>query len=300
MQGIILAAGRGSRLRPLSDRYSKGMVPIMGQPFMAWIMADMLAAGVDAFVLVIRPDDDACQAYFSQDERFRGKVDFAFQTEPRGSGDALRRAAPFVQGDVVISACDNLVDAAALQDYLRRWQGRMGELGLLALMPQKRELLSRSGVVVWDGARVTEIIEKPSLDEAPSDIISLPLYCLAHDFLAELDEIPLSPRGELEIQEPIRRLMAREPGVYGHLFARRFTLTAPEDLLTIGQHLLDRAGQPNFVAPSAQVGEGAVLTTGVILEADCQVGPGAFLQNVVVLPGGEVPAGARLQDKVIF
>ena len=300
MQGIILAAGRGSRLRPLSDQYSKGMVPIMGQPFMAWIMADMLAAGVESFILVIRPDDAACQAYFQADERFRDRVTFAFQTEPLGSGDALRQAAPFVRADVVISACDNLVDVAALHEYLCRWQVRDGALGLLALMRQRRELLSRSGVVVWDGEQVTQIVEKPSLAEAPSDIISLPLYCLAQDFVAELEELPLSPRGEFEIQEPIRRLMARPPGVYGHLFARRFTLTAPEDLLTIGQHMLQRAGRPNFVAPSAQVGEGVVLASGVILEDGSQVGPGTCLENVVVLPGGVVPAGACLQDTIVY
>jgi NDP-sugar pyrophosphorylase family protein len=276
------------------------MVPIMGQPFMAWIMADMLAAGVESFIVVLRPDDDACQTYFSQDDRFRGRVSFAFQSEARGAGDALRQAAPLVRGDVVISACDNLVAADALAAYLRRWHERDGALGLLALMPQRRELLSRSGVVVWDGEKVTEIVEKPPLDEAPSDTISLPLYCLAPEFLAELADMPLSPRGEFEIQEPIRRLMARPAGVYGHLFDARYTLTAPEDLLTIGEYLLARAGQLNFVAPTAQVGAGAVLARHVILEAESRVGSGAFLQNVVVLPGGVVPPGAHLENKVIY
>ena len=300
MLGIILAAGRGTRLRPITDRFSKGMVPVCGQPFMAWIMADLLSCGVDSFVIVGRPGDTACQDYFAGDARFAGRVQFVEQVEPMGSGDALRRAVPYVTSDVVISACDNLVELASLKDYLATWQRRTGELGLLALMKQRRELLSRSGVVAWDGQRIQQIIEKPTANEAPSDIISLPLYCLDAAFVNEMNDLPLSIRGEFEIQVPIRRLMARDPGVYGFLFPRRYTLTAPADLIAIAAHLLTRLDARQYIAPTVDMGVGVTLQGTISIGDNVTIGDGTILENVVALDGAAIPAGARLRNEIVF
>ncbi|MBL7202556.1 MAG: NTP transferase domain-containing protein [Anaerolineae bacterium] len=316
MQGIILAAGKGSRLHPITLRRSKAMVPVLGKPLVERVMEDMYANGVDDFVLVVSVDDRDIVRYFRFESSLRVDVRFVYQTERLGMADALRKAAPLIEGDFVLSACDNLTSAEYVGQMLGAWAREPRPSAVLSLMPVSRDRISSTGIVELDGEWVTRIIEKPSLEEAPSNVSSLPLYCFGRAILDYLPLIQVSPRGEYELQDAIQMLIEREGRVRGVFVEQRLTVTGPADLLNINRLFLLSGGDhpqlaPQTVGPNTRlvtplhiesgvvIGADCTIGPNVYIERDCQIGTGAYIRDAVILRGVEIPAGTRIVDQVV-
>ncbi len=197
MKAVILAAGRGTRLQSLTLERSKAMMPIAGKPITARVMDILASCGIRDFVIVAHPDDRELLAYFD------GRAQFVFQAKRKGMADALSKAAALLEGDFILSACDNLVEAADAQRLVERFRAEKPS-ALLTLMKVKTEKISASGVVEMDGDRIRRIVEKPRPEEAPSDMASLPLYCFSPEILAFLPKVQPSKRGEYELQDAIQ------------------------------------------------------------------------------------------------
>ena len=207
MQGIILAAGHGSRLQPITLTRSKAMVPILGKPIVERVMEHLLCNGVDDLILVVSPNDRHITRYFRRESRIEADVRFAYQPERLGMANALVGAAPLINDDFVLSACDNLISEEYVGQMLAAWNSEPRPNGILTLMPVEPERLGNVGIVELDGQWVRRIVEKPSPAEAPSNISSLPLYCFSRGFLDYLPRVPLSARGEYELQDAIQMLI---------------------------------------------------------------------------------------------
>ena len=316
MQGVILAAGKGSRLHPITLRRSKAMVPVLGQPLVERVMEDLHANGVDDFILVVSPGDRDIQRYFRFESKLEADVRFVYQTERLGMADALRKAVPLIESDFVLSACDNLTSADYVGQMIAAWQREPRPGAVLSLMPVSRDRISSTGIVELDGEWVTRIVEKPTPEDAPSNVSSLPLYCFGRAFLDYLPQIELSPRGEYELQDAIQMLIEREGRVRGVFVERRLMVTGPADLLSINRHYLlsgdDRPQlAPYTVGPNTRlvtplriesgvvIGADCTIGPNVYIERDCQIGTGAYIRDAVILRGAQVPASSRIVDQVV-
>jgi len=316
MQGVILAAGKGSRLHPITLNRSKAMLPILGRPIVERVMELLLANGVDDFVLVVSPEDRDITHYFLRESTFPAEVRFVYQTERLGMAKALQCAAPLITGDFVLSACDNLVTDADVGRLMAFWQTLPQPNAILTLMPVTRERISNTGIVAMDGPWITHIVEKPAPEEAPSNISSLPLYVFSPRILEYLPEISRSPRGEYELQDAIQMLIHREGHVGGVMVERRLTLTNAADLLALNREYLVHGDgrpqlEPHTVGPDTQlitplyieqgtvIGTRCVIGPNVYIERDCCIGDGVALRDAVVLRGATVTDDVTVVDQVI-
>jgi NDP-sugar pyrophosphorylase family protein len=316
MQGVILAAGHGSRLQPITLTRSKAMVPILGKPIVERVMEHLLANGVRDFILVVSPNDRHITRYFRRDTEIEAEVRFAYQPDRLGMANALACAAPLIDDDVILSACDNLISIEHVGNMLAAWHTNPPANAVLTLMPVEPERLGAVGIVEMDGEWVRRIVEKPAPEEAPSNISSLPLYCLSRRILDYLPEVPLSPRGEYELQDAIQMLIEREGHVRGVMVERRLTLTSPTDLLAINRHyLLNGNDQPQLapytVGPNTQlitplriehgtiIGRDCVIGPNVYVERDCRIGHGVTIRDAVVLRESIVADGAVVENQVV-
>ncbi|MEJ5309339.1 MAG: sugar phosphate nucleotidyltransferase [Anaerolineae bacterium] len=316
MQGVILAAGKGSRLHPITLSRSKAMLPILGKPIVERVMEVLLANGVNDFILVVSPEDRDITHYFRRESTLEAEVRFVYQTERLGMAKALQCAAPLITEDFVLSACDNLVTTADVGRLMASWQTEPQPNALLTLMPVTRERISTTGIVAMDGPWITRIVEKPTPEEAPSNISSLPLYVFSPRLLAYLPEVAPSPRGEYELQDAIQMLIRRDGRVGGVMVERRLTLTNAADLLALNrEYLMHGDGRPQLephtVGPATQlitplyieqgtvIGRGCVIGPNVYIERDCHIGDRVTLRDAVVLRGATVPDGATIVDQVV-
>lgn len=316
MQSIILAAGKGSRLHPITTSRTKAMLPVLGKPMVARVIETIAGSGIRDFILVVSPEDRDITHYFTRESRLEVDIQFAYQPKRLGMADALKQAFPLIYDDFILSACDNLVSASDMEQMISAWR-RSSEWGaLLSLVEVPSDLTSRSGIVTLEGDRVTRIIEKPEPGMAPSNLASMPLYCFSKQILAYLPKVKLSPRGEYELQDAIQMMIDQNSNVYGIRMQSRLTLTTAADLLAINRHFLESGyGHPQ-IAPRS-VGPGTRLVTplyiemGTVIGSNCTIGPnvyieqnvkigdGVTLRDAVVLRDATIPEGEELANQVV-
>jgi len=316
MQAVILAAGKGSRLHPITTKRSKAMLPILGKPIVERVMEHLAINGIADFILVVSPDDTQITRYFGRESRLEADVRFVYQQNRLGMADALRGAAPLIDGDFILSACDNLTSPKHVANLLAAWRQPPCPNAVLTLMTIPPEQVPASGVVAMEGDTVVRIVEKPRLQDAPSHIASLPLYGLPHSILEYLPEVQPSARGEYELQDAIQLLIQRQGQVRGVMVASRLTLTSPADLLQINRHFLmegndmpqiqpQRVGAgtqlttPLHIDAGVQIGAGCRIGPNVYIERNCRIGDGATIRDAILLRESVVPAQADIHDEVV-
>lgn len=316
MLGVILAAGRGKRLGQLTTRRSKAMLPVVGKPLVARVLDSLIAAGIDDVIIVVAAEDEELRNYFATDDYADVRIRLTTQVQPRGMADALRCASSLITGDFVLSACDSLVSGNDVARLVAYWQAHLHAHGLLALLRVLPSQLGQSGVVALDGERVRRIVEKPRAEEAPSDIISLPLYVFGPRLLGYLSTVQPSPRGEYELQDAVQQLIDAGGAIYGMTVSGRLTVTTPADLLAVNIAFLQRPGtsapqptqlpahdiqiiEPVAIDQDVALGSRCVIGPNVYLERGCVIGADVHLRDALVLRGAIVPSGAIIADQVV-
>ncbi len=144
MQAVILAAGKGTRLLPITQARSKAMVPVLGRPLVELAAMPFVDNGIHDFIFVISRDDTEITDYFESRCALDIAPRFVIQEERLGMAHALGLAAPLIRGRFVVSACDSLIDSSHVRDLLDAAVGADAVLSLLEVEP---ELVTRSGVV---------------------------------------------------------------------------------------------------------------------------------------------------------
>ena len=167
-----------------------------------------------------------------------------------------------------------------------------------------------------DGDRVVRIVEKPSLDDAPSNTLSLPHYVFSARLLDLLPRVKASPRGEYEIQDAIQQLIDDGGTVIGVHAHERSQVSTMEDLLTLTRKLLSDQPELGRVDPSVarrasatieptridagvELGEGCEIGPETYLESGCSIGDDAIIRRSVVLRDGRVGDGDVVEDSVV-
>ncbi len=236
---VILAAGSGKRLRPLTCFRSKAMMPVWGRPMVARVMDSLVANGFQDFVLVAAPSDREIARYVSSQAGRYGRVRLVMQASQRGSADALKQALPLLRGPFAVSACDSWLPPEQVALLLAGWQPTaQAVLGLMRL-PWKQ--IAAASAVTTAGRNVTGIIEKPARGEAPSNLACLPLYLFNEGMPALLEQIEPSRRGEYEIPDAIQLAIERGETVLGVPLQQRRSLTTALDWLALNWFFMARS-----------------------------------------------------------
>jgi NDP-sugar pyrophosphorylase family protein len=292
------------------------MLPILGKPIVERVMENLASNGIDDFILVVSRDDRYITRYFRFESQIEGDIRFVYQPERLGMADALRWASPLIEEDFILSACDNLIPPQHITQMLTLFNSDPPLNAVLSLMRVPPEQIGSSGIVALEGDQVTLIVEKPKLDEAPSDIASLPLYCLSHKILDYLPEVPLSPRGEYELQNAIQMLIDHHGNARGLMTPSRLSLTRPADLLAINRHFLINGDtlpqlQPQTVGPNTKlvtplhieigtvIEENCCIGPNVYIERDCRIGANSVIKDAILLREAVVTQGSQVIDKVV-
>ncbi len=316
MQAVILAAGRGSRLGPITDTRSKPMLPILGKPILQRVMENLVSSGLRDFILVVNPEDSEIREHFQRNTTLDVNVHFVNQPERLGMADALMHAAPLIREDFVLSACDYLVTKEDVRSLINRWGERPDLGGLLSLIRISRQDSLKTAIVTLEGDRVTSIIEKPHPDQALSNISSLPLYCLSKGILEILPQLQKTARGEYELQDALQMMVMEGKNISGIYFQSYLTVTTAEDLLELNLYLLRSNARESYVNPSAVgpntnivpplrieeetfIGSGCIIGPDVYIEQNVRIGDDVHIQNAVVLRQAVIPDGSELSDRII-
>lgn len=212
---ILLAAGRGKRLRPWTDHTPKPLLAHAGKPTIDYSVDSLLAAGCRRFCLVVHHLEAQMRDYASRwCERHDGQMVCVTQSQLDGTAGALQSAkarlgADWFGASFVLAATDYLVPPGFYPDLLAAHRAGKRDVTISLKQPGASGLAARSSVRFDDAGCVTEVIEKPAPGSAPSDYAANLVFVLPAGILGLLDAVPASPRGEREVQTAINQWLAR-------------------------------------------------------------------------------------------
>jgi mannose-1-phosphate guanylyltransferase len=292
---VVLVGGFGTRLRPLTLTTPKQLLPVAGRPMIEGVLAHLAHHGVDEVVLSLGYRPDAFLDAYPDAVCAGVRLVYAVEPEPMDTAGAIAFAARdadmdddrflVVNGDVLTD-----LDVSALVAF----HEAAGAEGTIALT--RVDDPSHFGVVPTDeSGRVLAFVEKPSRDDAPTDLINAGSYVLE---ASVLDRIPDGQRVNIE-RETFPAMVAD-----GVLFARAddgywLDVGTPERLLQASLDVLDGRLSDATVAPAdVRVDEGARVSHSV-LGHGCHVAAGAIVEDSVLLPGVVVERDAVVRGSIV-
>ncbi|MFO1536056.1 MAG: bifunctional sugar-1-phosphate nucleotidylyltransferase/acetyltransferase [Thermoplasmatota archaeon] len=298
MDAILLAAGKGTRMAPLTPGLAKPLLEVAGRSLLHRMLDGLADAGVARAVVVMHHNAAQVEAAA---KAWRGgspmKVVCVAQGTPRGTGHAVAAGAAKVGGDALVVMGDCLVDPATLR-ALAKARG-------FALAASKVADPTRYGALKVEGRKLKALAEKSP--RPPSDLVNTGLYRVPAEALERAAALKPSPRGELEFTDVVNAWAKK--GNAAWLPAKGWLdVGAPWDLLTAQEAALPgdlafrldgaAVGGPGTVEEGVQVRgrlyveKGATVKSGTYVEGDVWVGPGARVGPHAYLRG-PLHVGAR-------
>lgn len=203
MKAVVLAAGKGTRLRPLTEDKPKGMVEIDGKPILTHCLEQLAELGADEFVIVVGYLKERIIDHYG--DSFEGTpITYAHQREQRGLAHALLTVEEHIDDDFMLMLGDN-VFAANLTDVVRRQQEERADAAFLVEEVPYEEA-PRYGVCDTNHfGEVTQVIEKP--DDPPTNLVMTGFYTFSPAIFHACHLVQPSSRGEYEISEAIDLLI---------------------------------------------------------------------------------------------
>lgn len=203
MKAVVLAAGKGTRLRPLTENKPKGLVEVDGAPILTHCFERLAELSVDEFVVVVGYRKEDIINHYG-DEFGEIPITYTHQREQKGLAHALLTTESHIDDDFILMLGDNVFHAN-LQDAVSRQQrDRADAVFLTEEVPY--EEANRYGVCVTNGDReITEVVEKP--EDPPSNIVMTGFYTFSPAIFHACHLVQPSDRGEYEISDAIDLLI---------------------------------------------------------------------------------------------
>lgn len=226
MQAVILAAGKGVRMKPLTNEIPKCMVKLKGKPILERIMENMIEAGVNEIILVVGYKKEIVEKYFGNE--FKGaKVKYVVQEEAKGTAHAAKMAEKEVYGEFLISNSDVLL---AGQDYKKAIEGIGKGKADGIIIARESEEPWKYGVLKVKGIKVEGIIEKPARGKEPGNLVNAGVYVFKKDFMQSVKETKISERGEFEIVDSIKDYISKGKKVEARVCGKFVDVSSIEDV----------------------------------------------------------------------
>ncbi|WP_254862346.1 nucleotidyltransferase family protein [Halovivax gelatinilyticus] len=231
VHAVVPAAGRGTRLAPLTDDRPKPLVEIAGRPLLARVFDALSSVDLASYVVVIGYRGEQIRDRFG--DAYDGTpIECVTQSDPIGLADAVRRAGRVVSGDpFVVCNGDNVLndDLSRLVTPSLLDPSAPTESSVLVERTTRRRAGETGVVVTTDSGRIERMVEKP--DEPPSTLVSAGAYAFSPSIVEACEAIDPAPTGEYELADAISYLVERDRSVEAvPLRRQRVNVNDVEDL----------------------------------------------------------------------
>lgn len=211
-KALILAGGKGTRLRPLTYKIPKGLIGVQGKTLTEWLFELLKKYGIRDIILSIGYLADKMRDYFTDGSKFGVNIEYVEEDpdKPLGTAGPLRLAKDMLDDSFIVSNGDELKCINIPRMF--RLHKRKNALATIALTTVNDP--SQYGVARLDGSRIVEFVEKPKKSEAPSNLINSGFYII------EPEVIEMIPKGKrCMLEKDIFPKLAREGRLRGFPFS---------------------------------------------------------------------------------
>ncbi|OZB92151.1 sugar phosphate nucleotidyltransferase [Paenibacillus sp. XY044] len=295
MKGLILCAGKGTRLYPFTLAYPKTLIPVANRPLLELCIEKLKKQGITEIGIVIHPSHEAAiKEQAGTGERWGANITYIYQTDPKGISHAIRQAEHFIGNDCFLLLLgDNLIlDELTELTKLVKTNGCHA-----ALMLSEVKNPQDYGIVEVINNRIVRLEEKPIVPKSNLAIIGA--FAFTNTIFSASAAIGPSPRGEYEITEAIQWMLDQGCSVSYYLSTKpNMDVGTLERWLEANRMMLDNGKEPGEIDGTAvldnckiiapvRIGQNCVLK-------DCEIGP------YVSISAGSNIEGCRIENSIIL
>lgn len=320
MECVVLAAGEGKRMRPLTTKRPKVMLPLVNRPMIEHLVISAREAGIKDFVFVVGYHEQEIRKHFMDGSPLGVNIRYVTQRHQRGTADALAAAENLISGRFLMLNGDMILKSDDIRDICACAAPCMGVTP--STHPQD------FGVVTVDGSVVTGLVEKS--ETPPGNLINAGVYLFDPEIFEKLSLLELSERGELELTDALSDYI-NSRSLNAFSLSSWMDVGEPWDILDANESMLSdlepdiKGDIEDFVTITGPValGEGSVIRAGTCIEGPCiigrgcKIGPHAYIRgstaigdnchighcteikNSVIFPGTKIPHFNYIGDSVI-
>ncbi len=291
MKGLILAGGKGTRLRPLTHTGAKQVIPIANKPIINYIAEDLVAAGITEIGVVVGYTQERIQSIkdaLGDGSAIGAKITYIEQDAPRGIAHAVLCARDFVGNEkFVVYLGDNLLQHG-IKKFVSQFSPSDADASILLTEVDNPQIY---GVACLDSrGSITKIEEKPK--NPASNKVVVGVYLFTSSIFSAIKKISPSARGELEITDAISRLLADKHKVISHVIGGWWDDTGtPEAILSVNQKMLEERLAEKI---EGEIDPNARVSGRVAIGAGTRIGPGCFVIGPSIIGKGCTIANARI------
>ena len=277
MQAVILAAGKGQRLEPLSLTRTKVMIPVVNMPFLHWVVDSVGFA--EEILIVVRKDQKDVIEYFSGNK----KIKFVYQQKPLGTADAIKQCEKYIENKFVVINGDCLIS--------KKDMSKLSKNKDITVSGFHVENIENYGELVIEKGKLKEIKEKPL--NSKGNIANAGLYLFDKSIFSAIKKTKLSKRKEYEITDSIN-ILAKEKEIRILKLSDWKTITYPWDLLEINKSILDKLGSQ--ISKKAEIRPGSYIENPVAIGDNAIIGPNCYIRKYSSI-GKECKVGNAVEIK---
>ncbi len=315
MKAIVLCAGKGTRLRPLTHTTAKHLIPVANRPVIFYTLETIKKAGITDIALIVSPyNREEFEQTIGDGSEFGLNVSYVVQQEPKGLAHAVWVAKDFLgKDDFLMYLGDNMI-MEDLKPFVENFRENDVDASIL-LTPVEDP--RRFGVAVVEGGKIVRVVEKPKVP--PSNLAIIGVYMFRTIIFDGIENIKPSWRGELEITDAIEYLIENGYDVRAHIVYGWWKDTGkPEDLLEAnrkilenlkGSSILGNIDEKSTVQGNVEIGEGSVVVNSIIrgpvvvgensVIKNSYVGPYTSVGNRVTVDGCEIENSIIMEESVV-
>jgi len=310
MKAVILAAGEGVRLQPITSTRPKHLIKVGGKPILEHCLNAVKTSGIDETLIVIHYMGDAIRQYFGDGEKFGLKIEYAEQKAVLGTSNAVNIVEPYVKDDFLMVYGDLLFFAEAVKNVIDLHK-KEKPAATMAVVPVENP--EDYGIVeLEDEKHVKRIVEKPKHEEAPSNLANAGIYVFSTEIFDKIRETSASARGEWEITDAISQLSKEKKTVLAVKISQDdwVDIGRPWDLLEANRWALMRMDHkvcgfvengahlvgPVTVAETARIRSGAYIEGPAFIDEESDIGPNCYVRPYTSI-GKKVRIGNACETK---
>jgi bifunctional UDP-N-acetylglucosamine pyrophosphorylase/glucosamine-1-phosphate N-acetyltransferase len=305
MKAVILAAGEGSRMRPLTYTRPKVMLPIANRPILEHLLAEAKEAGIGEFVFVVGYRDEPLREYFGDGKKWGVDIAYCSQRKQLGTADAIRQVEGMVDDDFLVLNGDIIARRGDIAKLMKK--------GGLALSVIEVDDPRGLGMVELSRGKVVRIYEKT--EKPPTRMANAGLYLFTPAIFEAISRTPKSPRGEYEITDSLQIMMEAGQTIASLELKSWLDLSYPWDLLSANEALLEKLEpqnlgtvEPNVVLKGdVAIGRGTLVRSGVYIEGpvvigeNCDIGPNCYIRPATAIGDGcRIGAAVEVKNSIIM